>query len=201
MRARLTTARSYDVENFGITDELALLGNFIAGPRALAKFASGAPLNTDDRPIVAYRAPNITYSPASTPRDRLIELLREVEIAPQEMLAKDESAQAAHWQSRLAAYWQARDHFIEVGRNVRPTSDAREMLAQVREPLLATLRISPDFRPAYDPLLLMATALSQTGRVADRAAARSLLLELQAAQPWRREAADALHALDEIPAR
>ncbi len=71
---------------FGITDDLALLGGFIAGPRALARFAANAPLNTDDHPVVAYRAPRITYVPDSLPRDRLIALLREVEISPDELL-------------------------------------------------------------------------------------------------------------------
>ena len=186
-RAQLASAHAYNVEDFGITDDLALLGNFIAGPRALAKFAGSAALNTDDRPIVAYRAPNITYSPVSAPRDRLLELLHEVEITPQELLTGAESG----WSARLAAYWAARNRFIEAGRDVRPSSNVREMLAQVREPLLATLHISADFRPAYDPLLLMATALSQT----DPDAARSLLIELQTAQPSRLEAANALQAL------
>lgn len=196
VRDQLATARSYDVESFGVTDELSLLGTFIAGPRSLAKFAGAAPLNTDDRPIVAYRAPNITYSPDSTPRDRLIELLRQVEIVPGELLAEDESAPGPDWGARLAAYWQARDHFVEAGRNVRPVSDVRQMLAQVRDPLLATLHISPDFRPAYDPLFRMANVLSKSDRGADRLAARSLLLELQAAQPSRPEAGDALRELD-----
>lgn len=191
VRAQLTAARSYSVERFGITDDFALLGNFIASPRALAKFAGAAPLNTDDRPIVAYRAPKITYSPTSTPRDRLLELLQEVDVTPQELLAEDSSAENSHWSARLAAYWAARNRFIEAGRNIQPSSDVREMLARVQEPLLATLRISPDFRPAYDPLVLMATALGQV----DREAARSLLLELQSIQPSRREAAEALQAL------
>ena len=53
------------------------------------------------------------------------------------------------------------------------------MLAQVREPLLGVLRISPDFRPAYDPLLRMANALSES----DPAAARALLAELSHVHP------------------
>ena len=53
---------------------------------------------------------------------------------------------------RLSAYGAARNQFIESGRDVRPTGDVRQMLAQVREPLLSVLRTSPDFRPAYDPL-------------------------------------------------
>lgn len=74
---------------------------------------------------------------------------------------------------------------------MQPTFDVRRMLAQVREPLLSVLRISPDFRPAYDPLLRMATALGRT----DAAAARALLADLQQAQPSRAEAAQALREL------
>jgi spermidine synthase len=66
------------------------------------------------------------------------------------------------------------------------------MLAQVREPLLAVLRISPDFRPAYDPLLAMATALAQS----DVAGARHLLTALAQIQPARIEAPRAISALE-----
>jgi spermidine synthase len=177
---------------FGIEDELALLGSFVAGPRALARFAADAPLNTDDRPVVAYRAPRITYVPDSLPRDRLMALLREFEIRPDELVAA--SVDAA-WRSRLAAYWAARNSFLEAGRDVRPTQDVRRMLSQVREPLLSILRISPDFRPAYDPLLRMGAAL---GRI-DAPAGRALLAELQRAQPSRPEAAQVLRELSGAP--
>jgi len=79
----------------------------------------------------------------------------------------------------LAAYWTARNRFLEAGRDVRPSPDVRRMLSQVREPLLSVLQISPDFRPAYDPLLRMAATL---GRI-DAPAGRALLTELQQAQP------------------
>jgi len=186
VRERLRDAAIGPAE-FGIDDELALLGSFVAGPRALARFAGDAPLNSDDRPVVAYTAPRITYAPDSLPRDRLLALLRELDIGPEELVA---SADAA-WRARLAAYWSARNRYLEAGRDVRPTSDVRQMLSQVREPLLAVLRISPDFRPAYDPLLRMASALART----DPAAARALLAELRQAAPSRPEAAQALRAL------
>ena len=95
------------------------------------------------------------------------------------------------WLRRLGAYFAARDRFIAAGRNVTPSSDVRMMLAQVREPLLAVLHTSPDFRPAYDPLLMMGTALART----DVADARTLLAELAAAQPERGEAQRALSAI------
>ena len=154
--------------------------------RALSRFADDAPLNTDDRPVVAYRAPRITYAPDSLPRDRLIALLREVEISPDDLLVVrgDSVPLDTAWVSRLVAYWAARNRFIELGRDVQPTADVRRMLAQVRAPLLSVLRISPDFRPAYDPLLRMAAALGRS----DAAAARALLMELEHAQPAWREA-------------
>ena len=184
VRRRLADSAT-SLAEYGIDDDLALLGSFVAGPGALARFAGDAALNTDDHPVVAYRAPRITYVPDSLPRERLIALLREFEIGPDELVS--ESA----WSSRLAAYWTARNRFIEAGRDVRPAADVRQMLAQVREPLLAVLHISPDFRPAYDPLLRMAVAL---GRI-DAAAGRALLTELQSAQPARPEAAQALREL------
>jgi spermidine synthase len=67
----------------------------------------------------------------------------------------------------------------------------QDMLSQVREPLLSVLRVSPDFRPAYDPLLRMASALGHI----DAPAARALLKELTLIQPARHDASQALNQL------
>jgi spermidine synthase len=187
VRQRLGGAETFGANDFGIVDDLSLLGSFIAGPHFLTQFSTGAPLNTDDRPIVAYRAPDIAYAPNSTPRDRLAELLRDAQIDPAELLVENDG----DWSTRLTAYWKARNQFIAAGRNVTPSADVREMLAQVRKPLLNVLHTSPDFRPAYDPLLRMAAALTRV----DGDAARSLLSELQQAQPARPEAGELLREL------
>jgi spermidine synthase len=165
----------------GLEDELSVLGSFVAGPPALESFAGNAAANTDDHPVVAYRAPRITYAPDSSPRDRLIELLRALAIEPDQLIV---AGPDRDWSRRLAAYFAARNRYIEVGRDVRPSSRVEEMLAQVREPLLSVLRISPEFRPAYDPLLSMATALARS----DVSGARTLLFELSRIQPARAEA-------------
>ena len=171
--------------DYGIADEVALLGGFVAGPAALARFAGAAALNTDDHPVVAYAAPRITYAPDSLPRDHLLALLGQLSLAPDELLLPASDAAQA---GRLAAYWQARNQFIAAGRQVRPSTDVRAMLAQVQAPLLGVLRTSPDFRPAYDPLLRMAQALARQ----DPAGARSLLQTRARLQPARPEAAQAL---------
>jgi spermidine synthase len=193
LRARLAnTTMPQKLADFGIADELALLGGFIAGPTALARFAAGAALNTDDRPVVAYRAPRITYAPDSLPRERLLVLLRQFKAEPGQLI---DAGDDRSWPPRMAAYWSARDRFMEAGRNVRPSADVREMLSQVQEPLLSVLRISPDFRPAYDPLLRMALALVRT----DMPAARALLSKLVQTQAARPEAAQALSQLAMAP--
>jgi spermidine synthase len=173
---------------FGLDDEFALLGSFVADHQALARLAGNAAANTDDQPVVAYRAPRITYAPDSSPADRLIALLHELSTGPNGSVVA--SADPA-WQQRLAAYRLARNQFIESGRHVRPTGELRSLLAQVQEPLLAVLSTSPDFRPAYDPLLRMAGALAAQ----DPAAAQTLLQALAAAQPARPEAGQALQQL------
>lgn len=170
---------------FGITDEFALLGNVIAGPQALKRFAADAPANTDDRPVVAYAAPRITYAPDTAPRERLAALMQAVSVTPAEVVA---GQTAPDWSRRLAAYWQARQRFIAVGQGVRVSGDVRDMLGQVREPLLSVLRQSPDFRPAYEPLVGMAAALARV----DVAAARDLLTELMRIQPAWPEAGQVL---------
>ncbi|HZF79531.1 MAG TPA: spermidine synthase, partial [Rubrivivax sp.] len=65
----------------GLGNPMAVLGSFIAGPTALARFAAGAPVNSDDHPVVSYAAPRVTYAPDSLPRDRLLALLRELSIS------------------------------------------------------------------------------------------------------------------------
>jgi spermidine synthase len=175
---------------FGLSDELALWGNFVAGPASLARFAAGATPNSDDHPVVAYRAPRITYAPDSLPRERLLALLGELDVAPEEVVSTPTDST---WSPRLAAYWRARDHFLLAGRNVQPSNDVQRMLAQVREPLLEVMRISPEFRPAYDPLLQMAVALGRT----DAHGARALLAELTRLQPARAEGLRALQALEQ----
>lgn len=180
------------VAGLGLEDEFAVLGSFVAGSAALRRFAADAALNTDDHPVVAYRAPRVTYAPDSLPRDRLIALLGQLTVDPRELIV---STADPAWRARLEAYWAARDRFIASGRDVRPSPRVEEMLQQVREPLLAVLRISPDFRPAYDPLLAMATAQARS----DAAGARALLTELARLQPARDEATSALAVIGANP--
>jgi spermidine synthase len=189
LRSRLASVQlGRPLADFGIHDDLALLGGFVADAQALAAFAGDAPPNTDDHPVVAYLAPRVTYAPDSRPRDRLMALLQQLTLAPGALLSNEPEP---GWNGRLHAYWAARNAFLAAGQAVRPVADVRQMLAQVQQPLLAVLRTSPDFRPAYDPLLQMASALARS----DGAAARLLLGDLAELQPARPEAGAMLAGL------
>ena len=182
LQARLAGySGSQRLPEFGLADPFAVLGSLVADANALRRFAGAAPLNTDDRPVVAYRAPRITYAPDSLPADRLQALLDELAAQPLDPAALVDAGSEPAWLPRLAAYWVARDDFISAGRNVRPSGDARQMLAQVQAPLLAVLQTSPDFRPAFDPLQRMAQQL----RNSEPEAAQALLDALAAIEARR----------------
>jgi spermidine synthase len=176
--------------DFGLADTYAVLGSLIADPAALRRFAGDAPSNTDDRPVVAYRAPRITYAPDSAPADRLQALLAELSARSVDPARLIDPGTEPAWLPRLAAYWAARDAFIAAGRAVRPSADARQMLAQVQAPLLAVLKTSPDFRPAFEPLQRMAQQLQHS----DPAEAQALLEALAAVDALRFPAAPSAQA-------
>lgn len=141
---------------FGLADDFAVLGSFVADNAALQRLATGAPLNTDDRPWVAYRAPRVTYAPDAAPRDRLLALLAQVDVDAATLLIAPDAALAA----RLTAYTQARRGYLALGGRTTPSADPAVMLARVGQPLLAVLRQSPDFQPAAEPLRRLAQALA-----------------------------------------
>jgi spermidine synthase len=194
-RQRLRNARlERPAADYGFFDEWAVLGSLVAGPRALQAWSAGAPLNTDDHPIVAYLAPRITYAPTSLPRDRLLQWLEQLPGDARDAVDTGDNNETA---TRLQAYWSARQRFLLAGRDVRPSNDARRMLQQVQGPLLEVLRTSPDFRPAYDPLVAMAQGLARS----DPTAAAALLHQLQRIAPAGLQAGQALAALPAAPGR
>jgi len=141
-----------------LDDEFAVLGSVVAGPQVLKEFSRGAAVNTDDQPVVAHRAPWESYSSQVTPRNRLASLMRQVSPRATDVLGARQDKDAM----RLEAYWQARAKYLAFGMNVRPDADPLVMLQQLRLPLLAMLAISPDFRPASEPLLALAEAVRET---------------------------------------
>lgn len=164
-----------------LNSDFALYGGFVADRDVLLRYAGDTEPNTDDKPLVTYRAPAFAYRQTGQHGERLVEL---VEAVADRREAPIEADGDKFFGERLQAYWQARDAYLHAGLGVNASDDLQTMLAKIRNPLLDVVRISDDFWSAYEPLLAMAESLNQI----NPDAARQLLVELDKAAPSRSEA-------------
>jgi spermidine synthase len=196
MEKRVTSKQLYRrLAALRLSNTYTLFGTFIAGPFDLINFAGKGPLNTDDRPIVIFKAPNYVYAGNEPAYVRLFALLDDLNPDPDQILQAASTVDERVTHARLRAYWTARNNFLHAGVGVRQTANVEQMLRQVREPLLAIVDESPDFEAAYDPLLFMARQLYRI----NPDAAMHLLIQLEAANPIRQDAGRLKEYLDGIP--
>lgn len=165
---------------FGFADGIDLAGQFFAGPRSLAAYAGDGPLNTDDYPFVTFDAERNVRALTAPPWTLLLGALREIRSNPAELHGAPESFGNA----RLSAFYAARNRFLQAGASLRGDPRGRALIDAAAPGLLDALRLSPDFDPAYQPLMAMARALLDS----DPAAGRSLLAGIVSAAPSREEA-------------
>lgn len=167
-----------------LNSDLALFGGLLGEREALATFAGPGPLNRDDWPVVAFAAPELmAVVEQQPPAERLLALVAALAEARQTDGAQ-EQVQGTDFGQRMAAYWSARDAFLFAGEQVVPSLDPARMAAQIQAPLLKVLKMSPEFAPAYAPLLGLARGLYAR----DPAAAQALLVAMAEVSPGRPEA-------------
>ena len=175
-----------------LAGDMALPGLFLGGTDALAAFAGAGPINTDDRPIVTALAPRLAYAGTQAPAERLMALLAALAPRPSDLLAASGDADAdVRAGQRLAAYWAARDGYLALGARALRMQGPRNVAADLAPRLVELVRTSPDFEPAYLPVIAMARQMA----VSDPAGARRLLEALDRANPARPEARRLLAAL------
>lgn len=178
-----------ELNAIGLDTPFALFGGFLAGPEELARFAGEGPLNTDDHPHVVFTAPRTVYRPLPPAQERLLALTEAFSPRAADAVSLAGLPNGFELAARLERYWQARDAFIRLGTEHRLSGNVSHDIRMIGPDLLDIVHTSPDFSPAYQPLLRMARALSET----ERALSLRFLEALQQASPHRQEAA-ALHA-------
>jgi spermidine synthase len=176
------------VRQVGFQGPMDVLGQYVGGSHALAAFAGQGPRNTDDHPFVALDAQRNVRALAAPPSALLLTVVRVLRPDSAELLRDADrtsldSKQEAMAQ-RLAAYWQARDRFLEAGAALKGDPRGPALVNAAAPALLESIRISPEFDPAYHPLMGMAHSLMGS----HRAAAQHLLHEIDDAAPSRKEA-------------
>ncbi|MGY3450462.1 spermidine synthase [Bradyrhizobium sp. USDA 4353] len=169
----------------GFAQPLDLLGQYVAGAHSLARLAGPGPDNTDDFPFVTFDARRNVTALTAPPWELLLTVIAQVKTDATDLI--DPSLHAA-WDQRLQAYWQARNRFLQAGAALTGDPRGPALIAAAAPGLIEAIRLSPEFEPAYAPLISMARSLLAS----DRAAAEHLLQAIDAAAPSRREARELL---------
>jgi spermidine synthase len=186
LTARLRDPAIRSVVNpLGIEAPIDLLGQYLGGPRALAALAGDSPANTDDDPFVTFDARRNVRALTAPPWSLLLSVTRALQPDPAELLAPPRRDVLGE---RLRAYWRARNRFLEAGAALPGDPRGRALIDAASPGLLEALRLSPEFDPAYAPLIGMAKSLLGS----DRAAAQRLLQAIDTAAPLRAEAHELL---------
>ncbi len=181
---RLPTDLAAELREIRMATPFALFGGFLAGPEQLRAFAGDGPLNTDDHPRVLFDAPRTVYLPLAPAVERLLALVRSFGPEAADAVSLAGIAKAEAVAERLERYWQARNDFLLLGTRVRPVGDPAADARNLAPHLFNILKVSPDFAPAYDPILAMARRLA----FSDREGALRLLKGLSEIAPQREEA-------------
>jgi len=176
------------VRPLGFESSIDLLGQYLAGSHALSAYAGDGPQNTDDYPFVTFDAEHNVRALTAPPWSLLLETMRTVRPNAAELIGATGSEYLA---TRLSSYWAARNRFLEAGAALPGEPRGRALIDAAAPSLIDTVRLSPEFEPAYRPLLSMARTLT----VSDRPAARKLLEAIIAAAPDRNEARQMLGEL------
>ena len=191
VEARLRTfADAALLKQAKLNSSAAVLGTVFADSDSLHQWVGNRAANTDDRPVVIHEAPWTTYGAVTTPRNRLMTLMAASTARPATVFASNDD-QGYRTQ---AAYWRARQAHLQLGTQVRAELDPEKMLDQIQRPLLAILATSPEFQPALDPLVSLASALSAK----NPSRAREVLTALTALRPNDAPLRQALDRLDTL---
>lgn len=159
-----------------LTDTLQLFGGYLAGPAALRDFSGGAPLNTDNRPVVVFAAPRFSYLRQASPYGRLLTLLDRFPPDAREWVAESAEGDDAPFLERLRRFLRARDVYLR-----GLVAEVEGRTGEALDAFVESARLSPDFTTGYAHCLTLASQLAPS----DPAAASKLLQRLIEARPER----------------
>lgn len=165
-------------------DRMSLFGTYIAGRDELAAFAGDGPLNTDDRPLVVFRAPRFIYIQHWQPYGRMRTLLEQTEGNPRSLIRDDDTPEAtAHFLDELDAYHEARDRFLHGAIEQEEGRTDAAIAAYID-----SARQSNQFVVGYLNAYQYAVSIART----NPSRARAILEQLREANPDRPEARQSL---------
>jgi spermidine synthase len=158
----------------GLERPLNLLGCFAAGPEALRRFADGAPMSTDNHPVVLFAAPHFTVRRDAAPHALLLSFLEHCLVDPKELPALTPGSPDGALAASLEDFIAARDLYLR-----GLFEEAVGRLPAAIEAYLESARRSLHFTPGYARCVTIIQVLAGT----DQEQARKLFQRLEEAQP------------------
>jgi spermidine synthase len=169
-----------------LTDDFQLFGGYLADAAELQAFAGQGAVNTDDFPVVTFRAPRFVYGARQSSYGRLLTLLDRCKADPRTLFAPDTAREDGEFIARLDRFIQARNVYLR-----GLVADVQGRRAEAIDAFIESARLSPDFSTGYAHVLALAAQTAQ----ADAPQARRLLERLAAARPDRGVAQQLLERL------
>lgn len=165
------------LEATGLRDSVQLLGTYLGSTPALREAVGEGAINTDDRPLISYIAPQLAYAEGDVHGRHTDWVLGLSTQSAEDLVVEGEDA--ARFRTDLAAYLEARDLYLKAS----ALSSEGDVFG-AREALLASALASGRFRTAYEVLM---SQIPEWGR-ADPETGKRFLRELQVKRPERQEA-------------
>ena len=176
---------SVELKRLALADSLRLFGHVLADAEDLHRFATNAPLNTDDNQRVSFMAPRAAHQHGVKPYASLLALLTSFKAAhvPEDRLFLPADAEFI---ARLSHYLTARNLYMR-----GLIHDAERRPEEAMNAYIESARLSPDFTTGYAQALSIANILAPS----DPARARKILERLIEVQPERLAAAELFRRL------
>jgi len=153
---------------------LNLLGCFVAGPGALKNFSAGAPVSTDNHPVVLFAAPRFTIRHAASPHELLLTFLQHFRAESKEAGSLLPGGSGDPLAANLADFIAARDRYLQ-----GLVAESAGRLSEAMDAYLESARRSLHFTPGYARMVTIIQVMART----DSGQARKLFQRLEEAQP------------------
>ena len=157
------------LDEVALSNAFTLFGTLIAGTDDLRAYAGRGPLNTDDEPLVNYRAPFFAYRDDEPSYGRIVSLLDACRYNPLDILSPPGTEAEREFAARLRLFLDARNLYLRAG-----VLSAEGRDEEALEALVRSAGISRDFKTAYAVLLQIVNQRMAT----DPQGARDLLRAL-----------------------
>ena len=156
-----------------------LFGSVVADTQTLRQYAGQGMINTDDFPLVAFKAPIFTSQMNATSYGRLKTLLDRCSVSVVDLIGSNSSQEPCDFSERLTRFIEARDLYLHGLFAAREGNNA-----QAFDHFIQSVRTSDDFTQAYAHCLSIARqSVAQEPQMVHR-----LLLRVIDARPDRNEA-------------